>query len=156
MMSEFQLDGCVRAPDLPLFAANIQIVITCRLTSRRSGVLISPALIRLIRGAARTGLKCCWLWLSSEPADCHQLQTSHADDLHKLKSCTNRKQVYRRRYESRRSSKPKLHLKIRKNEIWWKTIFNMADGIITPCNVACGSAIIIVNSPSGSTLQCDT
>ena len=114
MMSEFQLDGCVRAPDLPLFAANIQIVITCRLTSRRSGVLISPALIRLIRGAARTGLKCCWLWLSSEPADCHQLQTSHADNLHKLKSCTNRKQVYRRRYESRRSSKPKLHLKIRK------------------------------------------
>jgi len=32
----------------------------------------------------------------------------------------------------------------------------MADGILTPCNVACGSGIVIVNSPSGSTLQCDT
>ena len=30
------------------------------------------------------------------------------------------------------------------------------DGIITPCNVACGSGIMTVNSPSGSTLQCDT
>ena len=53
-----------------------------------------------------------------------------------------------------------------------KTIFNMADGILTPCNVArsrhwfrqvtapcnvaCGSGIVTVNSPSGSTLQCDT
>jgi len=37
-----------------------------------------------------------------------------------------------------------------------KTIFNMADGIITPCNVACGSGILTVNSPSGSILQCDT
>jgi len=52
------------------------------------------------------------------------------------------------------------------------TIFNMVDGIITPCNVArswhwfrqvtapcnvaCGSGIMTVNSPSGSTLQCDT
>jgi len=35
-----------------------------------------------------------------------------------------------------------------------KTIFNMADGILTPCNVACGSGIMTVNSPSGSTLQC--
>jgi len=51
----------------------------------------------------------------------------------------------------------------------------MADGILTlqcgtivtlispsdctqnaPCNVACGSGIVTVNSPSGSTLQCDT
>ena len=32
----------------------------------------------------------------------------------------------------------------------------MADGIITPCNVACGSGIVTVNSPRGSTLQCDT
>ena len=31
----------------------------------------------------------------------------------------------------------------------------MADGILTPCNVACGSGIVTVNSPSGSTLQCD-
>jgi len=31
----------------------------------------------------------------------------------------------------------------------------MADRILTPCNVACGSGITIVNSPSGSTLQCD-
>ena len=53
-----------------------------------------------------------------------------------------------------------------------KTIFNMADKIITPCNVArswhwfrqvtapcnvaCGSGIMTVNSPSGSTLKCDT
>ena len=37
------------------------------------------------------------------------------------------------------------------------TIFNMADRIITPCNVACGSGImtVTVNSPSGSTLECD-
>ena len=51
--------------------------------------------------------------------------------------------------------------------MWRKTIFNMADGIITPCNVtrswhwfrqvtapcnvACGSGIVTVNSPSGST-----
>jgi len=32
----------------------------------------------------------------------------------------------------------------------------MANGIITPCNVACGSGIMTVNSPRGSTLQCDT
>jgi len=32
----------------------------------------------------------------------------------------------------------------------------MADGILTPFNVACGSGIVTVNSPSGSTLQCDT
>jgi len=30
----------------------------------------------------------------------------------------------------------------------------MADGIITPCHVACGTEIMTVNSPSGSTLQC--
>ena len=32
----------------------------------------------------------------------------------------------------------------------------MADGILTPCNVACGSGIVTMNSSSGSTLQCDT
>ena len=32
----------------------------------------------------------------------------------------------------------------------------MTDKILTPCNVACGSGIMTVNSPSGSTLQCDT
>jgi len=32
----------------------------------------------------------------------------------------------------------------------------MADGFLTPYNVACGSAIVTVNSPSGSTLQCGT
>jgi len=60
------------------------------------------------------------------------------------------------------------------NKIWRKTIFNMADGILTPCNVArlwhwfhqvtapcnvaCGSGIMTVNSPSGSktTLQRET
>ena len=67
------------------------------------------------------------------------------------------KQVYRRRYVSRRSSKPELYLKIKqKQKIWRKTIFNMADEILTPCNVARGSWIVIVNSPSGSTLLCDT
>jgi len=40
--------------------------------------------------------------------------------------------------------------------MWQKTIFNMADRILTPCNVACGFGIVTVNSPSGSTLQCDT
>ena len=35
-------------------------------------------------------------------------------------------------------------------------MFNMADGILTPCNVECGSGIMRVNSPSGSTLQCNT
>ena len=58
------------------------------------------------------------------------------------------------------------------NKIWRKTIFNMPDGILTPwnvarsrhwfrqvtapCNMACGSGIVTVNAPSGSTLQCDT
>ena len=41
-----------------------------------------------------------------------------------------------------------------KNKIWRKTIFNMADEILTPCNVACDSGIMTLNSPSGSTLQC--
>jgi len=27
--------------------------------------------------------------------------------------------------------------------------------VTAPCNVACGSGIMTVNSPSGSTLQCD-
>jgi len=31
----------------------------------------------------------------------------------------------------------------------------MANGIITPWNVACGSGIMTLNSPSGSTLQCN-
>jgi len=31
----------------------------------------------------------------------------------------------------------------------------MADGILTPCNVTRGFGIVTVNSPSGSTLQCD-
>jgi len=48
--------------------------------------------------------------------------------------------VYRRRYESCCSSKPKLHLKKqKKNKIRRKTILNMADGIITPYYVAHGS-----------------
>ena len=32
----------------------------------------------------------------------------------------------------------------------------MADGILAPCSVACGSGIMTVNSQSGSALQCDT
>ena len=62
--------------------------------------------------------------------------------------------------------------KIKYGEKQKKTIFNMADGILTPCNVAeswhwfrqvtapChvarGSGIMTVNASSGSTLQCDT
>ena len=37
-----------------------------------------------------------------------------------------------------------------------KNDFQNGGGILTPCNVACGSGIVTVNSPSGSTLQCDT
>jgi len=47
-------------------------------------------------------------------------------------------------------------IKNKKNKIWRKTIVNIADGILTPCNVACDSGIVTVNSISGSTLQCDT
>ena len=46
-------------------------------------------------------------------------------------------------------------IKKQKNKIWRKTIFNMADGILTPCNVARGSGITTVNSSSGSILQCN-
>ena len=68
--------------------------------------------------------------------------------------------------------KAQTTLKNKINKIWRKTMFNMADGIITPCNVACGwhgfrqvtaacsvacgSGIMTVNSTSGSTLQCNT
>ena len=61
-------------------------------------------------------------------------------------------------------------IKNKKNKIWRKTIFNMAYGILTPCNVArsrhwfrqvtapsnvaCGSGIVTLNSSSGSTLHC--
>jgi len=71
---------------------------------------------------------------------------------------------------SETTRKPPLVKK--KNKIWRKTILNMADGILTPCNVArswhwfrqvtvpCnvawGSGIVTVNSPNGGTLQCDT
>jgi len=37
-----------------------------------------------------------------------------------------------------------------------KNDFQHAGCNLTPCNVACGSGIVTVNSPSGSTLQCDT
>ena len=37
-----------------------------------------------------------------------------------------------------------------------KNDINMADWILTPCNVAYGYVIVTVNSPSGSFLQCDT
>jgi len=66
------------------------------------------------------------------------------------------KQVYRRRYEGKAAVRQSLNCITNKNKIWPKTIFNMADGILTPCNAACGSGIVTVNSPSGSTLQCDT
>ena len=37
-----------------------------------------------------------------------------------------------------------------------KNDFQYGGWNFTPCNVACGSGIVTVNSPSGSTLQCDT
>jgi len=49
---------------------------------------------------------------------------------------------------------PNCIKKTKKNKIWQKTIVNMADGILTPCNVECGTGIMTVNSPGGSTLQC--
>jgi len=36
------------------------------------------------------------------------------------------------------------------------TITTLISSGDAPCNVACGSGIVRVNSPSGSTLQCDT
>jgi len=36
------------------------------------------------------------------------------------------------------------------------TIMTLISQVTAPCNVACGSGIMIVNSQSGSTLQCDT
>ena len=69
--------------------------------------------------------------------------------------------------------KAQTALRKQKNKIWRKTIFNMAHGILTscnmarswhwfcqvtaPCNVACGSGIMTLNSLSGSkpTLQRD-
>jgi len=74
------------------------------------------------------------------------------------------KQVYRRQY------KAATRQSLKQTKIWQKMIFNMLDGILTPCarsrhwfcqvtapcNVACGSGIMTVNSPSGSTLQYDT
>ena len=107
-------------------------------------------------------------------SDAHPVVSEHVHTLHNIFCQVFKiKQVYRRQYESRRSSKPKLCIKNKKiNKIWQKTIFNMTDEILTPCNVArswhwfrqvtascnvaCGSAIMTVNSPSGSTLQCDT
>ena len=32
----------------------------------------------------------------------------------------------------------------------------ISQGVLAPCNVACSSGIMTVNSPSGSTLQCNT
>jgi len=74
--------------------------------------------------------------------------------------------------DTKAAARSKLKLHQKQNKIWWKTIFNMADGIFTPCNVtwswhwfcqvaapcnvACSSGIVTLNSPSGSTLQCDT
>ena len=45
---------------------------------------------------------------------------------------------------------------IKNKKIWRKTIFNMADGILTPSNLARTCGILTVNSSSGSTMQCDT
>ena len=39
------------------------------------------------------------------------------------------------------------------NKIWRKTIFNMADGILTPSNVPCGTITTLISS-GDCTLQC--
>jgi len=52
-------------------------------------------------------------------------------------------------------AKAQTVLRKQNNEIWQKTIFNMADGILTRCNVARGTGIMTLNSPCGSTLQCN-
>jgi len=75
--------------------------------------------------------------------------------------------VYRRRYESRRSSKPKCHFKKygEKRFLIWRMEFlhpamwhdhDIDFAMTAPCHVASGSGNMTVNSPSGSTLQCDT
>ena len=66
------------------------------------------------------------------------------------------KQVYRRRY-----ARQSLNC-IVKHGGWNSYTCNVARSwhwfrqMTAPCNVTCGSGIVIVNSPSGSTLQCDT
>jgi len=65
------------------------------------------------------------------------------------------KQVYRRRYEAADRRSPNCIRKT-KNKIRRKTISNMADGILSPCNVARGNGIMTLNSPGGSTMQCGT
>jgi len=40
-----------------------------------------------------------------------------------------------------------------KTKIWRKTIFNMADGILTRCNVPCGTITTLISS-GDCTLQC--
>jgi len=58
--------------------------------------------------------------------------------------------MYRRRYESRRLSKPKLHFKKQnRNKIWRKTICNIADRI----TLQCGTIMTFI-SPGDCTLQC--
>jgi len=87
------------------------------------------------------------------------------------------KQVYRRWYKTAAPRSPNGITKTKKiNKIQRKTIFNMADGILLPCNVARdsgitwrwirqvaapynvahGSGMTSLNLPSDSTLQCDT
>jgi len=42
-------------------------------------------------------------------------------------------------------TKAQTALRKQKNKIRRKTIFNMADGILSSCNVACGSGIMTLN-----------
>ena len=81
--------------------------------------------------------------------------------------------MYRRRYESRRSSKPKLHQENTKKygeelfsswrielfhpAMWHVALeFGMTWHWIRQCNVACGSGIMSLHSLGGSTLQYGT
>jgi len=49
----------------------------------------------------------------------------------------------------------KAQTALKLNKYGEKRFSNMADEILTPCNVACCSGIMTENSSSGSTLQCD-
>jgi len=53
-------------------------------------------------------------------------------------------------------AKAQTALEKQKNKIQQRRIFNMADGILSPSNVAHDSGVMSLNSPGGSTLHCDT
>ena len=71
--------------------------------------------------ACRDHAVCTWCWCSCWPWFTYCISVNVA-----MSIIARSKQVYRRRYESQRSSKPKLLLENQNNKIRRKTIFNMA------------------------------